>query len=77
MRSSRRQRDGEGSRSGNVSFGVAERRNLFQGEKALKETWLTAILKNKIIDYYRKKKTSNAIPLVDEDGNIQTRQILR
>lgn len=42
----------------------------FRGESA-QETWLTAILKNKIIDYYRKKKTSKSIPLIDEDGTSE------
>ena len=42
----------------------------FRGESA-QETWLTAILKNKIIDYYRKKKASKSIPLINEDGTSE------
>ncbi len=42
----------------------------FRGDSA-RETWLIAILKNKIIDYYRKKKTSKSIPLIDEDGTSE------
>ena len=39
----------------------------FRGESS-QETWLTSILKNKIIDYYRKRKTANSVPLIDENG---------
>ena len=42
----------------------------FRGESS-QETWLIAILKNKIIDYYRKRKTSNSVPLIDEEGNSE------
>ena len=42
----------------------------FRGESS-QETWLTAILKNKIIDYYRKRKASKSIPLIDEDGTSE------
>ena len=42
----------------------------FRGESS-KETWLIAILKNKIIDYYRKKKTANSVPLIDEEGTSE------
>ena len=42
----------------------------FRGESS-QETWLTAILKNKIIDYYRKRKTAKSSPLVDEDGTSE------
>jgi RNA polymerase sigma-70 factor (TIGR02943 family) len=42
----------------------------FRGESS-QETWLTAILKNKIIDYYRKRKTANSVPLIDEDGTSE------
>jgi len=39
----------------------------FRGESS-PETWLTAILKNKIIDYYRKRKSAKSVPLIDENG---------
>ena len=42
----------------------------FRGESA-QETWLIAILKNKIIDHYRKKEVSKSIPLIDEDGTSE------
>ena len=42
----------------------------FRGESS-QETWLTAILKNKIIDYYRKKKAANSVPLINEDGTSE------
>lgn len=34
-------------------------------------TWLTSILKNKIIDHYRKRKTDKSVPLFDEDGTSE------
>ncbi len=41
----------------------------FQG-KSHEKTWLTAILKRKIIDFYRKKSTSNEVSLVDSDDHF-------
>jgi RNA polymerase sigma-70 factor (TIGR02943 family) len=42
----------------------------FRGESS-QETWLTAILKNKIIDYYRKRNSAKSVPLIDEDGHSE------
>jgi len=42
----------------------------FRGDSS-QLTWLTAILKNKIIDYYRKRKTANSVPFIDEDGTSE------
>jgi RNA polymerase sigma-70 factor (TIGR02943 family) len=42
----------------------------FRGDSS-QETWLTAILKNKIIDYYRKRKIANSVPLIDETGTSE------
>ena len=42
----------------------------FRGESSEK-TWLISILKNKIIDYYRKRKTDKSIPLIDNDGESE------
>ncbi len=42
----------------------------FRGESS-RETWLTAILKHKIIGYNRKRKTAGLVPLTDEDGRSE------
>ncbi len=39
----------------------------FRGESSEK-TWLVSILKNKIIDHYRKRRTITSVPLFDADG---------
>ena len=36
-----------------------------------KRTWLTSILKNKIIDHYRKRKTDKSVPLFNENGTSE------
>ncbi len=36
--------------------------------RATEKTWLTAILKRKIIDYYRKKSTQNERSILDQEG---------
>lgn len=41
-------------------------RDSFLGN-ASEKTWLTAILKRKIIDYYRKKSTQNELSILDKD----------
>jgi RNA polymerase sigma-70 factor (TIGR02943 family) len=45
-----------------------ESRHLFRGESSEK-TWLTSILKNKIIDYYRRKASDKTIPASFVDGS--------
>lgn len=42
----------------------------FRGESTEK-TWLISILKNKIIDHYRKRKTDKSVPLIDEEGSSE------
>ncbi len=42
----------------------------FRGESSEK-TWLISILKNKIIDHYRKSKTAKSVPLTDDDGTFE------
>jgi len=42
----------------------------FRGESSQK-TWLISILKNKIIDHYRKSAKGQSVPLVDEDGTSE------
>jgi len=42
----------------------------FRGESSQK-TWLISILKNKIIDYYRKSAKGKSVPLIDEDGTSE------
>jgi RNA polymerase sigma-70 factor (TIGR02943 family) len=42
----------------------------FRGESSEK-TWLVSILKNKIIDHYRKRKTAQSVPLSDADGTSE------
>ncbi|MFN8299521.1 MAG: sigma-70 family RNA polymerase sigma factor [Chitinophagales bacterium] len=37
--------------------------------RATEKTWLTAILKRKIIDYYRKKSTQNERSVLDKEGD--------
>ena len=36
---------------------------------ASEKTWLTSILKNKIVDYYRKSSTKNELNLLDKDSS--------
>jgi RNA polymerase sigma-70 factor (ECF subfamily) len=42
----------------------------FRGESSQK-TWLISILKNKIIDYYRKSTKGKSVPLIDEGGTSE------
>jgi RNA polymerase sigma-70 factor (ECF subfamily) len=46
-----------------------EKKDTFKGI-ASEKTWLFAILRNKIIDHYRKKKARNEISLDDDDNMV-------
>ena len=47
-----------------------QHRETFRGESS-ERTWLVSILKNKIIDYYRKKKSDKSVPLFNEEGRSE------
>src|SRR5580698_7089221 len=47
-------------------FSALKAKDQFQ-QKSSEKTWLIAILKRKIIDYYRKKSTQNELNIFDKD----------
>ncbi|MBL4708594.1 MAG: sigma-70 family RNA polymerase sigma factor [Flavobacteriales bacterium] len=49
-----------------------ENQNTFRGQ-SVERTWLTSILKNKIIDYYRKMSTKNEIRVKESDEEYEHR----
>lgn len=57
-------------------YSAVKAKNSFLG-KSSEKTWLTSILKRKIIDYYRKNARNKEIKLLDRDETFQVEGIMK